>query len=300
MRLRQIEVFHAVYATGSVSKAAELLHVSQPSISKVLRHTEDVLGFLLFERSGGKLIPTREAENLFQAATQVQQQVDSLNDRVRQISRDKVDSLSIAMTPGIGLSVGPDAMAQFHKEVPEIALEAQTLHYKDTIEGILNGNIDIGLVYEPYPHAGISRVSLATAEFVCLTSVDHPLGKKESINYSDLMQEKIINLSSSDPLGKLLQACLEKNKLQSDHNITANTYHIAKALAAKSVGVAVVDELTANSHITNDTQLYRFKEPLTFSVTAVLTDKNLRSRSESRFLEITKEVINQIMSRQPL
>ncbi len=294
MRLRQIEVFHAVYATGSVSKAAELLHVSQPSISKVLRHTEDVLGFLLFERSGGKLIPTREAENLFQAATQVQQQVDSLNDRVRQISRDKVESLSIAMTPGIGLSVGPEAMAIFHQEVPEIALEAQTLHYKDTIEGILNGNIDIGLVYEPYPHAGISRVNLATAEFVCVTAINHKLSDKNTIHYSDLMQEKIINLSSRDPLGKLLQACLEKHQLKSNHNITANTYHIAKTLAAKNVGVALVDELTAQSQQTENVQLHRFSDPLNFSVTAVLADKNLRSRSESRFLEITTEVINKI------
>lgn len=296
MKLRQIEVFHAVYATGSVSKAAELLHVSQPSISKVLRHTEDVLGFLLFERSGGKLIPTREAENLFQAATQVQQQVDSLNDRVRQISRDKVESLSIAMTPGIGLSVGPEAMAIFHKEIPEIALEAQTLHYKDTIDGILNSNVDIGLVYEPYPHAGVSRVALSTAEFVCITAKNHSLSGQKSIDYADLTQEKIINLSSSDPLGKLLQVCLEKHQLKSNHNITANTYHIAKALAAKNVGVAIVDELTAKSQKTDDIKLHRFKAPLKFSVTAVLTDKSRRSRLESRFLEITTEVLNAITS----
>ncbi len=296
MRLRQIEVFHAVYATGSVSKAAELLHVSQPSISKVLRHTEDVLGFLLFERSGGKLIATREAENLFQAASKVQQQVDSLNDRVRQISRDQVESLSIAMTPGIGLSIGPDALAKFHQEIPEIALEAQTLHYSDTIEGILAGNIDIGLVYEPYPHSGINRIELATAEFVCITTDDHALGDKQTINYADLAQEHIINLNSSDPLGKLLQSCLEKNQLKSNHNITANTYHIAKALAAKNVGIAIVDELTAKSQLTKNIKLHRFIEPLTFSVTAVLADKNLRSRSESRFLEITTEVLKNMIS----
>ena len=55
MRLRQIEIFYAVYSAGSISKAAELLGVSQPAVSKVLRHTEDSLGFPLFERHSSGL-----------------------------------------------------------------------------------------------------------------------------------------------------------------------------------------------------------------------------------------------------
>jgi DNA-binding transcriptional LysR family regulator len=50
MRLRQIEVFHAVYSTGSMTSAAAMLNVSQPSVSKVLAHAEQQLGYLLFER----------------------------------------------------------------------------------------------------------------------------------------------------------------------------------------------------------------------------------------------------------
>ena len=65
MRLRQIEVFHAVYSCGSVTGAAEILNVSQPSVSKVLAHAEQQLGFPLFDRVRGKLVPTPEADRLF-------------------------------------------------------------------------------------------------------------------------------------------------------------------------------------------------------------------------------------------
>ena len=50
LRTRQLEVFHAVYTQGSITGAAKHLHVSQPSVSKVLTHTENQLGFLLFQR----------------------------------------------------------------------------------------------------------------------------------------------------------------------------------------------------------------------------------------------------------
>ena len=55
MNLRHIEVFHAVYVNGSVSAAARMLNVSQPSVSKVLRHAESLLGFELFQRAAGRL-----------------------------------------------------------------------------------------------------------------------------------------------------------------------------------------------------------------------------------------------------
>ena len=62
MRLRHIEIFHAIYTTGSITNAAKILHVSQPSVSKVLSHAEMQLGFKLFERVKGRLVPTEEAE----------------------------------------------------------------------------------------------------------------------------------------------------------------------------------------------------------------------------------------------
>ena len=65
MNLRHIEVFHAVYQSGSVSAASRALNVSQPSVSKVLKHAESRIGFRLFRLVKGRLVPTDEAHTLF-------------------------------------------------------------------------------------------------------------------------------------------------------------------------------------------------------------------------------------------
>jgi DNA-binding transcriptional LysR family regulator len=78
MNLREIEVFHAVYLSGSITVAAQILRVSQSSVSKTLRHTEDGLRFALFRRCKGRLVPTEEAHQLFREADEVYQRVGSL------------------------------------------------------------------------------------------------------------------------------------------------------------------------------------------------------------------------------
>ena len=81
MRLRHIEVFHAVYTCGSITAAAKMLNVSQPSVSKVLAHAEQQLGFALFDRLKGKIIPTQEAERLITHVTDAYENINELRKR---------------------------------------------------------------------------------------------------------------------------------------------------------------------------------------------------------------------------
>jgi DNA-binding transcriptional LysR family regulator len=65
MRARQLEVFRTIMRCGTLTEAARSLNVSQPALSQVLFHTEDELGFKLFDRVKGRLVPTPEAEELY-------------------------------------------------------------------------------------------------------------------------------------------------------------------------------------------------------------------------------------------
>jgi DNA-binding transcriptional LysR family regulator len=87
MRLRHIELFHAIYTTGSITNAAKMLHISQPSVSKVLTHAELQLGFHLFERIKGKLILTKKAEILFGEVDKIYQQISSIKNTTRNIKK---------------------------------------------------------------------------------------------------------------------------------------------------------------------------------------------------------------------
>ena len=65
MNIRQLEIFRAIMRSGTLTAAAEALHVSQPAVSKILRHFESQLGYPLFDRVGGRLVATAEAQLLF-------------------------------------------------------------------------------------------------------------------------------------------------------------------------------------------------------------------------------------------
>ena len=78
MRLKHIEVFHAVMLTGSVSAASRLLHVTQPAVTQALQHAELQLGYALFTRQRRRLIPTREAQALYPEVQALMSQLESV------------------------------------------------------------------------------------------------------------------------------------------------------------------------------------------------------------------------------
>ena len=100
MRLRQIEIFYHVYRAGSISGAARDLNVSQPSVSKVLRHAEDQLGFDLFVRRNGRLVATPAADELFVEAEDIYGRLSTFNRSLENI-RNRND-LVLVGPAGVG------------------------------------------------------------------------------------------------------------------------------------------------------------------------------------------------------
>ena len=108
MNLRHIEIFHAVYVNGSVSAAARALNVSQPSVSKMLRHAESLLGFQLFQRTNGGLVPTEDAHSLFAEVREIQDRVHALREAGRNLRRGIGGTLRISALPSLALDAIPD------------------------------------------------------------------------------------------------------------------------------------------------------------------------------------------------
>ncbi len=87
MNLRQLEVFYSIMQTGTVSGAAKNLNVSQPNITRVLAHTEQQLGFPLFERVKGRLVATREARTLLPEAERVYHQLGNFRSMTNKLKK---------------------------------------------------------------------------------------------------------------------------------------------------------------------------------------------------------------------
>jgi DNA-binding transcriptional LysR family regulator len=286
MRLRQIEVFYAVYSAGSISKAGELLGVSQPAISKVLRHTEDTLGYELFERTTTGLVPTKEAADLFEGAAKVFNEVNRFRARATSAKLGSDKPLRIALAPSIGLSAGPRAIAAFAKRYPETSIEIETFHFDEAVNALRTEQTDIAIAYQPYPREGLRIIPITTAKFVCVTPKGHWTRKGATITTRDLNSESVIYLDVDAPLGHLLSSHLENvSDIQQSRRIVVNTYYIAKMLVASGAGIAIVDEYAARGPSSDGVDIYGFTENIGLSVGAIVRENYKVSVSERAFLD---------------
>ena len=161
MNLRQIEVFHAVYQTGSISGAERALHVSQPSVRKVLRHAESIIGFQLFRIVRGRLVPTAEAHVLFQEASELNGRVESLRETTRNLRRGGEGHLRLAVLPSLGLGIAPAAVAHFRARNPDVSFDIKTLHNEDILRSFFERNSDLAVSYDAPRHPRFTEIVLS-------------------------------------------------------------------------------------------------------------------------------------------
>jgi DNA-binding transcriptional LysR family regulator len=153
VNLRQIEVFRAVMRTGSVTAAAQALHVSQPGISRMLAHIELQLGLMLFERKRGKLLPTPEAKALHAAVEQVYGGVQRIEDCARELKSGGGLSLRVLCSPNMGLHWVPKAVADTAQKFPQARLYLEVQLIREMIESLVSGQADLGIASMPVDHA---------------------------------------------------------------------------------------------------------------------------------------------------
>ena len=270
MKLRHIEVFHAVYLTGSASGAARALNVSQPSISKIIKHAEDQLGFQLFDRTKGRLIPTKKGVKLFGEIEPVFEKINELKLFAAKLASAKGERLRFAMTPAFGLEVAPKALAEFSKLHPDVTVEVETLHATEVMRSLNNKTIDIGLVFDaPYAPEIVSTV-IGKTDFVCIAHKDTKLPTSEECHLVDLKNYPLITLNEKSILGRLLSAQLSEALGGAvESRVIVETYHIAKRLVQQNAGIAIIDKITAYSGGTSNLQFKEMAHKIEINVSLV-------------------------------
>lgn len=296
MRLRQIEVFHAVYNTGSVSGAARLLSVSQPSVSKVLSHAEMQLGFKLFFRIKGKLVPTFEAHSLIEDARKVYQLVSTIKKKSENLKEHTHGHIRVVCMPSLGLYLLPMAIAKFNKKFPNVTFNVQTKHYDQVIDSLYEHENDLALVSTGREHPGIESIEIGTGELVHVSAKKTHFEKPRRIALSEIADENFISISNTGPLGDLLnQRFARENKTPATF-IQAQTYYLAKSLVASGLGYSILDEFTANAPGADKVNITGFEPPIEFELKCFFHINHPLSKTSLDFVESIKHVQKKLHS----
>jgi len=138
LNLRQIEVFRAVMTTGSISGAAQALHVSQPAVSRLLSYTESKIGFALFERIKGRLYATPEAKRLFREVENVYAGVQRVNELAHDLAERRRGFLHVMSSPSIGQRLVPQAIADFRAQHADVHVTLSFQNYGQMKDRLLD------------------------------------------------------------------------------------------------------------------------------------------------------------------
>ena len=281
MRLRHIEIFHAIYTTGSITNAAKILHVSQPSVSKVLSHAEMQLGFDLFKRVKGRLTPTDEAEMLFDEVDKIYQQMRSIKNTAENIKKSEYGQINIAGSPALGFDVIPSAIAKYHQKHHQVNFNVQTVHNDAVMQTLLEHKCDLAILFSPNIMPGITSIELAQSELVIVYPKESFPDNPKELTLSQLKDFEYIDIGDSGPLADLLWTRMMQDKISLEALIKVQTYFVAARLVAQEVGICIVDRFTAEGNLSDNTAIASFDPPLTFPVKGLyLENRNLSKVSE--------------------
>ncbi|HEX6957160.1 MAG TPA: LysR substrate-binding domain-containing protein [Ferrovibrio sp.] len=248
MQLRHLEIFHAVMLTGTITAAAKLLNISQPAATRLLLRAEDQLGYKLFDRVKGRLMPTREGEVLHAESERIISGLENLRKLSRNLGAATSGHLRIAAAPALCIDLVPLAISRFRQKHADVSFEVETRQYADLVRVVLNHEVDIGIGFDIQAHPGLDVQPLASAQFYGIFPKAMENRLPATVKFDWFRKHPFIGLRSDDPLGSAFSTALKLSGVDLQPIVEVKTNQIALSLVARGAGTAIVDQYTAAGH----------------------------------------------------
>lgn len=228
---------------GTVTGAAAMLNISQPALSQILLHAEDQLGFKLFNRVRGRLVPTQEAEELYPEAERIFSELGSLRRRTMDMRYGRTGLIRVGASAPPSMSIVPKALKAFREAHPDIVMRSLIAPMLNVVEMLRNGDISLGIVMNNRPHHDIDVETVGQAELVCIFPVGHRLAGLESVGFADIGDETLISYRTDTLPARLLAAVAEAEGRDFAPTIEIDVSMTALPFVQNGLGVAIVDGL---------------------------------------------------------
>ena len=281
---KQIEIFYEVYKQGSMTAAAEGLEISQPSISKTLGVIEKKLNFKLFLRQGKKLIPTHEADDLFEHASIVHSQLKSFNAIANTYKSRSADFINIGTTPSLAEGLIPLIIKSYKKINPDVRFNLINLNSIDLIEDRYKPDIDLTICFN-YKNQPSSRSTVIKEGNHSLVSPkEYQL--KDKIYLKDIVKYPFVEVTNllSFYEESSLSNYIKKNNINMNIAIKTDSYSSALSIVHDGMAVSILDD---NSLLKADTRKVKISKIL---------DKNFKYRISAIRKDIVRSECNEFFN----
>lgn len=288
LTLRQIEVIRAILITGTIASAAKLLHVSAPGISRLMKYTESSLRLRLFDRRGGRYVPTPEASDIFEQINGVYKKVDDLHYTLARFERGAAVEFRLGSVPSISHVMVPRAIRKLLARYPDLHLDINILKIEEAIDYLLLGKGELVVMSYKLDHAALEFLPLARGELVCIVPEGHPLAAQDSVSAADIVSHPLIGIDPDDPYGRIMAEIFRKEGLPWSLIIKARFGMTVSALVKEGLGIAVIDQFSVADGGLRGLKVLPIREKTVFETFIAVKANRALSRYAESFIALLR------------
>ena len=239
---KQIEIFYEVYKNTSMTAAAQSLEISQPSISKTLGIIEKKLNFKLFLRKGKKLVPTHEADDLFEHASVVHSQLKSFNAIANTYKTRSADFINIGTTPSLAEGVIPKIIKKYNKIKPEVKFNLINLNSIDLIEDRYKPDIDLTICFNSKNQPSSRSTILKEGNHSLVSPVNFNI--PDEVYIKDIKNHPFVEITNllSFYEESSISSYVKNNAINMNTIVKTDSYSSALSIVQDGMAIAILDD----------------------------------------------------------
>lgn len=202
LEFRELKYFMTVVNCGTLTSAAEMLFVSQPCLTKVIQKLETAIGAPLFIREKNQLKITDVGQELYNKSKVLINNYEKLCRGISDIKNVDTGYISIGLPPCTIPLFFHQTFLEYKSSHPNVTLKFVDNGRDAVINGILNGDIDLGITVQEYPNEKVEEIPIYYSDMIAVVHKDHPLSGLEEISFSQLSKEPLCILQENYLIAK--------------------------------------------------------------------------------------------------
>jgi DNA-binding transcriptional LysR family regulator len=243
MNIDHIECFIFVALTGSFSKAATLLYLSQPTVSLRIKSLETNLNYKLFQRTGNTISLTEEGEIFLPYAKKMLQSLQDGQQAIQRIHGYLEGELSISSVFGAALYLLPKLVEQFQQIYPKVKLTIFTGHSHQVLDMVLNHEVSFGIARE-VNHPQIDRIQVMKDELLLTVYPDHPFHNQKQVTIEDVAKERLILFNRGSLDWNLINGAFSHFHLKNNVIMEVDNIEVVKRMVKQKLGIAFLPRIS--------------------------------------------------------
>lgn len=288
MKIRQLTAFRATVLAGTVSGAAELLDLSQPSISRLIHQLESSLDVALFDRISGRLVLTPEGRLIYEQVEKTFKALDKIHEYAEDIKYSRVGSLSIACMPALALDFLPKVIDKFCKANPGVSITLDVQLSSKIENWIAAQHIDIGLAQMPFEREGLFVDEFCNLPFIVALPKQHLLTQYRQLVPENFENQSFISLTLTNSVRHLIDQIFASHQVNRKMIIETSYLPTVCKLVQHGLGVSLVDPLSVHSSL-DKLEVRRIEPAPTFEVGLAYASHKPLSKVGRQFIDFLKQ-----------